>query len=104
MGSGLGLAIARELVEAHGGWIKLGESIQDDLGGAVFHVWIPIRNAGKPKSPSKLTRCSKFCPELNPCRVRGWLPRPRTGFSRLRLPDCLDPSTLVPGPVSRIPG
>lgn len=53
MGSGLGLAIARELVQAHGGWIKLGESIQDDLGGAVFHVWIPTRIAGKPKG-SKL--------------------------------------------------
>ena len=43
MGSGLGLAIAKELVVAHGGWIKLGESVQDDLGGAVFHVWIPTR-------------------------------------------------------------
>jgi signal transduction histidine kinase len=43
MGSGLGLAIARELVEAHGGWIKLSESVQNDLGGAVFHVWIPTR-------------------------------------------------------------
>jgi len=47
MGSGLGLAIARELVEAHGGWIKLGESIQGDLRGAVFHVWIPARAAAK---------------------------------------------------------
>jgi signal transduction histidine kinase len=47
MGSGLGLAIARELVEAHGGWIKLGESNQGDLGGAVFLVWIPTRGGGK---------------------------------------------------------
>jgi len=47
MGTGLGLAIAKELVEAHGGWIKLGESLQGDLGGAVFHVWIPTRAAGK---------------------------------------------------------
>ncbi|MGD2121973.1 MAG: HAMP domain-containing sensor histidine kinase [Gemmatimonadota bacterium] len=49
MGSGLGLAIAKELVEAHGGWIKLGESSQDDLGGAVFHVWIPTRAPKKKK-------------------------------------------------------
>jgi signal transduction histidine kinase len=47
MGSGLGLAIARELVEAHGGWIKLGESTRGDLGGAVFNVWIPTRFGGK---------------------------------------------------------
>lgn len=43
MGSGLGLAIARELVEVHGGWIRLGESDPDGLGGAVFQVWIPGR-------------------------------------------------------------
>jgi two-component system sensor histidine kinase VicK len=49
MGSGLGLAIARELVEAHGGWIKLGESNQVGLGGAVFDVWIPTRAVGKKK-------------------------------------------------------
>jgi hypothetical protein len=34
-------------VEAHGGSIKLGESTQRDLRGAVFHVWIPTRAAGK---------------------------------------------------------
>jgi signal transduction histidine kinase len=49
VGSGLGLAIARELVEAHGGWIKLGESNQAGLGGAVFDVWIPTRARGKQK-------------------------------------------------------
>ena len=49
MGSGLGLAIARELVEAHGGWIKLGERDQGALGGAVFNVWLPIRVGGKQK-------------------------------------------------------
>jgi len=43
MGSGLGLAIAKELVEAHGGWIKVADSYQTELGGAVFHVWIPPR-------------------------------------------------------------
>ncbi|NNM04281.1 MAG: HAMP domain-containing histidine kinase, partial [Gemmatimonadetes bacterium] len=32
MGSGLGLAIARELVEAHGGWINLGDGNQMGLG------------------------------------------------------------------------
>lgn len=47
MGSGLGLAIARELVEAHGGWIKLGERNQGGLGGAVFNVWIPTRASAK---------------------------------------------------------
>ncbi len=49
MGSGLGLAIARELVEAHGGWIKLGERNQGALGGAVFNVWLPTRVGGKQK-------------------------------------------------------
>jgi signal transduction histidine kinase len=49
MGSGLGLAIARELVEAHGGWIKLGERSQGGLGGAVFNVWIPTRAPEKKK-------------------------------------------------------
>lgn len=49
MGSGLGLAIARELVEAHGGWIELGEKAPGDLGGAVFNVWIPTRASGKKK-------------------------------------------------------
>ncbi|MBT8398704.1 MAG: sensor histidine kinase, partial [Gemmatimonadetes bacterium] len=46
MGSGLGLAIARELVEAHGGWINLGDGNQKGLGGAVFNVWIPARVGG----------------------------------------------------------
>ena len=49
MGSGLGLAIARELVEAHGGWIELGEKGPDDLGGALFNVWVPTRAPGKQK-------------------------------------------------------
>jgi signal transduction histidine kinase len=44
MGSGLGLAIARELVEAHGGWINLGDRTQGDLGGAVFNVWMEKRS------------------------------------------------------------
>jgi signal transduction histidine kinase len=49
VGSGLGLAISRELVEAHGGWIKLGEKTSGDLGGAVFDVWIPSRVSGMKK-------------------------------------------------------
>jgi len=51
MGSGLGLAIARELVEAHGGWIRLGDSTPEGLGGAVFHVWIPTRAAEEEPEP-----------------------------------------------------
>jgi signal transduction histidine kinase len=46
MGSGLGLAIARELTEAHGGWIRLADNEPGGLGGAVFQVWIPTRAAG----------------------------------------------------------
>lgn len=46
MGSGLGLAIARELTEAHGGWIRLAADEQEGLGGAVFQVWVPTRGAG----------------------------------------------------------
>ena len=42
-----GRVTSRELVEAHGGWIKLGERGLGDLGGAVFNVWIPIRIGGK---------------------------------------------------------
>jgi signal transduction histidine kinase len=49
MGSGLGLAISRELVEAHGGWINLGERVPGGLGGAVFNVWVPTRVGDKKK-------------------------------------------------------
>jgi signal transduction histidine kinase len=38
MGSGLGLAIAKELVEVHGGSIRLVDSDQ----GTTFRVWLPV--------------------------------------------------------------
>ena len=55
VGSGLGLAIARELVEAHGGWIRLGERVPGGLGGAVFNVWVPTRAAQKSASGKKVS-------------------------------------------------
>lgn len=38
-GTGLGLYISRGLVDAHGGWITLDESVER---GATFHAWFPI--------------------------------------------------------------
>lgn len=43
MGSGLGLAIAREMIEAHGGTIRLA----DEAGaGAVFRLTLPVQGPG----------------------------------------------------------
>lgn len=39
IGVGLGLALAREVAEAHGGELELGEN---GPTGAVFHMWIPL--------------------------------------------------------------
>lgn len=54
MGSGLGLAIAREITEAHGGWIRLGENESTGLEGAVFQVWVPTRGAGSGGETAKV--------------------------------------------------
>jgi two-component system sensor histidine kinase HydH len=45
-GTGLGLAIVHQIVEAHGGRIKLMKS---RLGGARFVLWIGPRPAGNQK-------------------------------------------------------
>lgn len=41
-GRGLGLAVARNVVEAHGGWMELGAS---ELGGARVSVFVPARSS-----------------------------------------------------------
>ena len=41
-GRGLGLAVARNVVEAHGGWMELGTS---DLGGTRVSVFVPARSS-----------------------------------------------------------
>lgn len=40
-GRGLGLAVARNVVEAHGGWMELGSS---ELGGARASIFVPARS------------------------------------------------------------
>ena len=39
-GTGLGLAITQRIVERHSGAIEVGSS--EELGGALFRVWVPI--------------------------------------------------------------
>ena len=48
-GSGLGLAIVRDLLEAYGGEIALGES---PAGGLVVRLWLPERLAQAPPGPA----------------------------------------------------
>ena len=39
-GTGLGLAITQRIVERHAGRIRVSDS--EELGGALFSVWIPV--------------------------------------------------------------
>jgi signal transduction histidine kinase len=39
-GTGLGLALAREIVEAHGGWLRLERRA---AGGTAVTCWLPPR-------------------------------------------------------------
>ena len=44
-GTGLGLAITQRIVERHAGRIRVGDS--EELGGALFSVWIPVTQNGE---------------------------------------------------------
>lgn len=48
IGVGLGLALAREVAQAHGGELELGEN---GPNGAVFSLWIPLDAKGPPRVP-----------------------------------------------------
>lgn len=52
-GSGLGLAICREIVEAHGGSIRLEAR---EGGGATASVWLPAPSAAPRSSPLTISR------------------------------------------------
>jgi PAS domain S-box-containing protein len=41
VGTGLGLWVSKEIAERHGGKIELGRGAENDLGGAVFTVFLP---------------------------------------------------------------
>ena len=45
-GSGLGLPLTREIMLAHGGWIRADAAPLEDGGGARFTLWFPAATAG----------------------------------------------------------
>ncbi|HET9074026.1 MAG TPA: HAMP domain-containing sensor histidine kinase [Solirubrobacteraceae bacterium] len=51
-GAGLGLAIVRAIVEAHGGWVSVGESA---AGGAAFEIDLPLAGAASHGHADTLT-------------------------------------------------
>jgi two-component system sensor kinase FixL len=48
-GMGIGLMICQSIIEAHGGAIR---SLSDDLGGAAFHIRLPVKADDEPGAPA----------------------------------------------------